>query len=764
MGTGGTRRALVAAVLAVALLAAPTVAAAPTPSPSPVDEVDPLIGTFAPGFTVPGAATPFGMVQLSPDTEGPFAYSGYLWSDQLITGFSHLHLSGPGVPKAGDIPFRPPVGPVTSSDPLANASPFNHATESASPGDYRVTLERGPIGVELAATARAGVHRYTFPPGVGGNVLVDVSRNKSGRHEAGFEVVGDREIRGWVDGRYRVYFVAEFSEPFAAHGTWLGGQLQPGSAVAAGVGAGGWVTFAPRLGEHHVTVRVGVSFVDLDGARANLDAEVPGFDIDAVRAEARDAWAHALGAITVDGGLPADRTAFYTALYHSLLHPNVASDVDGRYRGFDGGVHLAVGRRHYANFSSWDTYKAQNQLLTLIAPERYREMALSLLADAEQGGRLPRWGEWHLDASHMSGDPVIPFLVDGLCRGVLDDLPDDAVDRLYAEMVELVEHREPELDTLGYLPLDVSSRAASTTLEYGVADFALALAADRLGHDDDAARFAAAAQRWRHLFDPSTRFIRPRHADGTWLTPFSPTDEQGFQEGNAWQYTWLAPHDSRGLFDAIGGDEAAAGMLDTFFSYPLAATAPAVVAEAQTRATAFGLVYRTNQYAPGNEHDLQAPWMYVFAGQPWKTQAVLRQVQGIFRATPDGLPGNDDLGGLSAWHVLSAIGFGAVTPGAPFWVVGSPLFERITIRLGEHAGAGTFTVEAPGASALGKYVQSATLDGAALDRAWFPADAVHAGGTLVLSMGATPDQQWATAPEARPPSQSDATLAAFGCG
>jgi predicted alpha-1,2-mannosidase len=756
------RRAIVATMVAVTVTA--PIGRADLLHADPAAEVDPFIGTLAPGFTVPGAATPFGMVQVSPDTEGPFAYSGYAWSDQLIMGFSHVHLSGPGVEKAGDLPFMPTVGPVLSSKPLLNASPFNHVTESAAPGDYRVVLERGGIGVELAATTRAGMQRYTFPPGLPANVLLDVSRNKEGRHRATLDIVGDREVQGSVDGTYPVFFVARFSQPFAATGVWNGTDLQRGGRQARGQGAGGWVTFAPSLTPRRITVKVGVSFVDIAGARANLDAEMPGWDIAAVRARARDAWNHALRAITVDGGLPTDRVAFATALYHSLLHPNVFSDVDKRYRGFDDQVHVTEGAAHYANFSSWDTYKAQNQLLTLIAPERYPDMARSLLADAQQGGRLPRWGEQNTDAGHMSGDPAIPFIVDGLCRGALDDLDAATLGGLYDEMRALaLEHREPELAALGYLPVDRSSRGAGTTLEYGVADFALALAADRLGHPLDAVRFADDARRWRRLFDPATGFIRPRKADGSWLTPFSPTSEEGFQEGNAWQYTWLLPHDAGGLFDAMGGDGAAVAKLDTLFSFPLAATVPMAVAELQTRLTAFGLIYRTNQYAPGNEHDLQAPWLYPFAGRAWKSQAVLRQVQGIFRATPEGLPGNDDLGGLSAWHVLSAIGLGSVTPGAPFWIVGSPMFERARVRLGEQPGAGTFTIAAPGASLLGKYVQSARLNGAPLDQAWLRDSAVRPGGTLELRMGVTPNKAWAASPAARPPSQSDAPLEAFGC-
>jgi predicted alpha-1,2-mannosidase len=291
-----------------------------------------------------------------------------------------------------------------------------------------------------------------------------------------------------------------------------------------------------------------------------------------------------------------------------------------------------------------------------------------------------------------------------------------------------------------------------TTLEYGVADFALALLADALGRDDEAQRWLAASLNYRNTFDPSTRWIRPRNADGTWHEPFHPyLDETGFQEGNAWQYSWLAPHDARGLFDRMGGDAAVRDRLRTFFTLP---------PEAQTRATLFGITYRLPQYAPGNEHDLQAPWMPVFAGAPWRGAEAHRAIQPLFRATPDGLPGNDDLGGLSAWHVWSMLGLGPVTPGAPLHVIGSPAFERATVRLG---GRRAITIAAPGASPLAKYVRGARLGGRALDRAWVDEGRLRRGATLELDMGATPDTTWGAAPELRPPSASDGPLSRFGC-
>jgi predicted alpha-1,2-mannosidase len=723
--------------------------------------VDPMIGTFAPGFIFPGAVRPFGMVQNSPDTEGQFAYGGYLWSDATIRGFSLVHISGPGVKKGGDLPFMPTVGAVTSSSAHDYASPWDRATETAEAGYYAVQLLDGPK-VELTASERTGLQRYTFPPGADGNVLIDVSRTAkqnhlgptTGEQVAGIEIVGDDEVVGWTQGRYPVYFVARFDRPFTAHGTWSGTELSPGSASEEGTGTGGWVTF-DTAEAREVTATIGISFVDVDGARRNLEAEAD--DFDAVRAGARAAWNEALGSIRVEGGTPLEQTSFYTALYRSLLHPNVFTDVDGRYRGMDDAVHDGGGRLHYANFASWDTYKSHNQLIATLFPDRATDMILSQLDNARKQGRIPRFGEHSYDASHMSGDPALPMLVDGYCRGLLEDVDPREVADLYRHMTELATvHRPEALRELGWLP-----DRPGTTLEYGVADFSLALMADALGHEEDAQRWLDQSLNYRNILDPETRWVRPRDAEGRWHTPFFPEDETGFQEGNSWQYSWLGPHDARGIYDRMGGDDVAIERLDILFAEPASATVPLVPGEIQKWLNVFGLVYRTPTYAPGNEHDLQVPWMYPFAGQPWKTQSVHRQIQGLFRPTLDGLPGNDDLGGLSSWFVWSALGFGPVTPGAPFYVVGSPMFERAELRLPGRDRA--FVLEAPGASQLGKYVQSASLGGKPLEQSWFLHDAVASGQTLRLEMGLLPDRAWATAPEARPPSVSDAPLSAFGC-
>jgi predicted alpha-1,2-mannosidase len=416
--------------------------------------VDPMIGTFAPGFVFPGAVRPFGMVQNSPDTEGQFAYGGYLWSDATIRGFSLVHLSGPGVKKGGDLPFMPTVGPVTSSSAHRYASPWDRATETAEPGYYAVQLLDGPR-VELTATERVGLQRYTFPPGADGNVLIDVSRTAkqnhlgptTGEQVAEIEIVGDDEVVGWTRGRYPVHFVARFDRPFTAHGTWRGTDLSPGSSSAEGAGTGGWVTF-DAAGGRTVTATIGISFVDVEGARRNLEAEAD--DFEAVRAGARATWNDALGAVRVEGGTPLERTSFYSALYRSLLHPNVFTDVDGRYRGMDDAVHDGDGRLHYANFASWDTYKGHNQLIATLFPDRAADMARSQLDNARTLGRIPRFGEHSIDASHMSGDPALPMLADVYCRGLLDDVAADEVADLYRYMTELATvHRPASIRELG---------------------------------------------------------------------------------------------------------------------------------------------------------------------------------------------------------------------------------------------------------------------------------------------------------------------------
>lgn len=764
-----TRRILATLVLALALPALLGAGPAPEGSVDPGDLVDPFVGTFPPGFVNPGPVLPHGMVGLGPDTTGPFHYGGYNWTDRAITGFSHIHMSA-GVPQGGQIPLMPVTGEVhlgdaqTTGPVPAYASPFTHTDEDAEPGRYRVGLHRYGVDVELSATTRAGFHRYTFPAGAQAHVVLDVSRDLKGRHPAAATVHDDGTVTGWIrtsSPDHTVFFAARFDRPIETATGFSGTTTSPARSVS-GDDVGLILGFGDAGGT--VQAKVGISYVDEDGALTNLETEIPGWSFETVRRDARTAWRDALSRIDVDGGAAAERTSFYTALYHTQLFPNVFSDVDGRYRGPDDVVRTDD-RPHYTGFSLWDSYRGQNQLLATIDPDSYRDMVASLLDFHRQGGELPRWQLANRNPGYMSGDPVIPFIGEAWCRGLVP--PQDRRE-LFDAMRQLTERR-PSYVELGYQPtprprdpgdqLTGGARDAGTTLEYGVAEFALALMADDRNLHDDRDTLLDRSLGYRHLLDPEARWIRPRHADGSWLTPFAPENGYGFQEGTSWQYSWLAMHDLAGLFDRMGGDDAAQDRLDTFFNLPATATAPVVWPKIQNQATVFGIEYRGNQYAPGNEHDLHAPYLYAHAGAPWKTQAVARGVTSLFTPTPDGLPGNDDLGALSGWLVWSMLGLYPITPGAPLYVVGSPVFEHATV----HLPGGDLTIGAPGASFVTKYVRRASLQGEPLDRPWVHHDEFENGAVLRFEMDAVPaTDHWAD-PSAAPPSLSTHDTSAFGC-
>jgi predicted alpha-1,2-mannosidase len=693
--------------------------APPAASAALTDSVDPLIGTAGSGLVAPGATLPFGMVQNSPDTLGAIGGGGYQAGTGPITGFSLLHLSGAGVKSEGDLPFMPVVGfPGSSDDRARFASGFDPAGEQAAPGYYRVHLSSG-IDVELTATTRTAAQRYTFPPSASSSVVIDAAQSMEGRRRAHLSFSRHRtEVSGTAVGRYPVYFVARFDRPFAHHGGFRSGHERA---------AGGWVGFDTRQ-NRSVTVRVGVSFVNLAHARMNLDREAGRAGFDALRASAQQAWEQALGTVQVSGGSDAQRTTFYSALYRALQYPNVFSDVDGAYRGYDNLVHWSPGHVQYSDFSAWDSYRAQDQLIGWLFPGRYQDIMLSLLNDYRQGGRLPRWGEKNLDPDYQFGDPSIPMIADGVCTGLV---PPSAERGLLGAALDLVRRRPPEFAQLGYVPGDVSR-----TLELGVDDFALALIADRLGRGDVAGPALLRSLAYRNVIDPDTGWARPRLGDGSWLSPFQPDGTAGFFESNSYRNTWLAAHDARGLFTLMGGYKAVVDRLDDILSvHPML-------------------------YGRDNEEDMQVPWMYAFAGAAWRGDAVLRSLQGAFYPARDGIPGNDDLGGLSAGRVLSGIGLGPVTAGAPFWVVGSPEFPQVVVS---PQGGAPFTISAPSAVEANPYVRAASLNGIGLGRAWVYDREVRGGGRLDLDMGDSPNTDWASSPDLAPPSVSDSPIERFGC-
>ncbi len=732
--------------------------------------VDPRIGSFPPGFTNPGAVLPFGMVTVGPDTEGPLNYGGYSVQNLLLFGFSHVPMSA-GVVKGGQIPVLPFTGEYTPGDlnqvgwpnPVpAYASPFDRLRETAEAGYYATTLLRYGVLAELTATERVGLHRYTFQnPAQAPRVLIDVSRALGTYEAASATLHDDGTLTGQVHsddaGGYEVFFAARFSAPFTAR-TFAGAALGSNQTVN-GESLGLILDFANLPGP--LLVKVALSYTDVQGALSNLVTEMPAWDFDAVRAAATAKWDQALSQILVEGGTDFEKTSFYTALYRLYQFPNLHSDVDGRYRGPDSQIRSDT-RPHYSQYSSWDSYRGQNAMQAELFPEIYGDMARSLLAFHEQAGFLPRWQQGPGDAAHMSGDPIMPFIGEAWCRGQLDE---NLRTQLWPALTNLVARRPQELIERGHLSvpkpatlpeqIEGGPGRAGTTLEFGIADFSLALMAQDVPRAD-AAAIAQRSLNYRNLQDPATGWIRPRHDDSSYLTPFFPELGYGFQEGTSWQYSWLAMHDYSSLIAGMGGEGTVNQRLDIFFGFP-ASLAPLVWPTIQNQLTVFGIAYYGNQFARGNEHDLQAPYVYNYAGSPWKTQAVARAAASIYTPTPLGLPGNDDLGALSGWLLWTMMGLYPINPGTPLYVVGSPHFEKVTLR----RASGDLVIEAPGASLIKRFVKGMRVNGANLNRSWLvlPRDGI----TVHLVTSAIPDMAWASAPEARPPSLSTHSLTDFGC-
>ncbi|MEU4242169.1 GH92 family glycosyl hydrolase [Actinoplanes sp. NPDC026619] len=766
------------AFVSAALLAA-TMALAPVTGAG-ADEitVNPFVGTENFGNTFPGASAPFGMVQVSPDTGGQ---GGYDYRQNTIYGFSQTHLSGVGCGVAGELPIMPTTGAI-STDPAAYRSTYSHDDEQAAPGYYRVGLSRYDIGAELTATARSGWQRYTFPATGAANVLFNTGKANQSVFDSEIHVVGDRTVEGRVHAGnfcagkddHTIFFTASFDRPFAAFGTWRGSTATAGARDAAGSGGNGaYVTF-DAADDRDVVVKVGLSYTGVAGARANLAAETgDGYDFDQVRDSLRATWAATLDKIKIGGGTAERREAFYTALYHSLLHPNLAGDVDGSYVGFDRAVHHADGYTPYQNFSLWDTYRPQNQLLELLTPDVARNVALSVLAIGRDGGWLPRWALANSETNIMTGDPVTPFLVEAWSKGLLKGHEQEAYALLRANALS-----EPPLNSpyngrtgvsyyssRGYIPsglrlgTDCAAKGgdndcqhpASATLEYSAADAALSLMASGLGRTADARLFAGRGQWYRNLWDSSIGQFRPRTVDGTWLTPYDPVaaDEQ-FHEGGAYQYQWLVPQDPAGLVRLMGGRPATAARLDDFFAYPKLLTDSAGTARTDWIASPYDY-YAKRTYNPNNEPDLLAPYMYHWAGEPAKTATVVRAAMTLFTTGPDGMTGNDDLGTMSAWYVFSSLGLYPTMSGANFLAVSSPQFPSAVVDVAGHP----LTITAPGASDTHRYIQRVKVGGRSLEKNWIPWSAIGSGGTITHTLGDTPSR-WGTAVTDQPPSVNQA--------
>ncbi|MCC5474783.1 lectin [Streptomyces barringtoniae] len=737
------------------------------PVADPASVVDPFIGTSHAADDFPGADTPFGMVQWSPDTSPHRPDGGgYEYADSAITGFGLTHIAGPGCRAAGDIPVLPTVGAV---DPRATDG-FSHANESATPGSYTVTLDNG-VRTELTATTRSGMARFTFPSTSQANLLFKLTDSENGDSAAEFDVVNDREVRGKVTSgnfcgegnSYTVYYDMVFDQPFRHSGTALAAATPttprsnaspsapeapnkptlhgtvprtPRAFAPRASGSDGYVTFDTTT-HRAVQAKVGISYVSSAGAVGNRQAENGGWDLDKVRGAAHNAWKSLLGRVRIAGGTPDQQTVFYTALYHALLHPNVISDTNRRYPGFDGKVHT-VDPGHgaaYANYSGWDVYRSQAQLEALLAPQTASDTAQSMVDDYRQTGLFPKWSENNGETHVMVGDPADEIIADYYAFGARKFDTATALKGMIAEATVPNDNRPglAYLEQLGRLPSNGKYGccnfygAASTTLEYDSADFAVSALAGALGHTADQHRFADRAQDWQNLFDFGSGFIRPRDASGSWTAGFSPTSGKNFVEGDSWQYTPMVPFNVHGLATAMGGDAALAKYLDTDLS---------------------SLTGAGGYTDLGNEPSLNIPWEYDYIGRPYQTQKVVRQVQDqIWTAGPSGLAGNDDLGEMSSWYVWSALGMYPETPGTADLALGSPLFSQAVITL---PSGRTLTVNGTGAADDAPYVQSATWNGTAWNAAHAPDGALTGGGTLTYVLGTSPNTSWASDPSAAP--------------
>ena len=700
------------------------------------------------GNTAPGAVRSFGLLYWSPDTtDGPF----YHYDNPVTRGFSLTHIDGPGCGLYGDVPILPMTGGAQGpSSPDDKSTVYHvlidHNSERASPGYYQAGLDSG-IVVRLAAGMRAGIGEFDFPAGSSRPTLrVDLAQTLGNNvylaeiHFQGRMMTGSVAAGGLCAHRivYRVYFALEAEQTPQSFGTFNEIEAAPGNVSAMGPRVGGYWSFAPST--RTVRLRVGISFVSVANAEENLRQEIPGWELDKVRKDARAAWDEALGHVEVKGGNEADRRLFYTALYHSLLHPSVFSDANGEYLGFDGKVHNDGGHPQYTNFSGWDIYRSEVQLLAMLFPEQASDMAESLVRDAEQGGGgLPRWVTANDDANAMVGDPSSAILASMYAFGARDfDTKAALAAMLHGANDPEARSRavvvRPFLDEYlrqGYIA-ETGSRGyghTSIALEYENADFAISRFAKAMGDDVDARTLLERSAEWRKLFDAETHYIRPRSADGSFTAGFDPGSEVSFVEGNSAQYTWMIPFDLKDLIQAVGGAEAVNSGLDQYFSHNY---------DIRTRGPYFFL---------GNEPCFGNPWIYNWTGEPWRAQEVVRKsLRDLFSAAPEGLPGNDDLGATSSWVVLAQLGIYPEIPGVGGVTLNSPTFPDATLMVAHHR----LHITAAGAPEK-LYVQKVTVDGSPVENWWIDWDQLSKASKIDFTLSATPHRQPGQMPPSFPP-------------
>lgn len=735
-----------------------------------------MIGTGPEGHTFPGATVPFGMVQLSPDTQIRYFKQSYKWAagyryeDTTILGFSHTHFSGAGHSDLGDVLLQPISGDVRL-DPGEIGKPgsgyrsrFSHEQEHAEPGYYSVTLLDYGVRAELTATTRVGVHRYTYPADKPAHVLLDLRSSiyqypgkilwSRVRVRKDGTVTGMRETRGWAPGR-QLYFAIRFSQPMRGHSLYdfepeplvYKGFKSPGTSPETtqsieGRGLVGSFDFGALA--QPLIVKVAISPVSEENAIANMNAEVPAFDFDAVRSAAHKAWQQALGVIDFKAS-PAMEKSLYTSLYHALMAPSVSMDVDGEYRGPDNQVHRAKDFNFVSTFSLWDTYRAEQPLMTLIEPEhRTSDVVNSFLASQQESpfGILPVWQFQGIETWCMIGYHAVPEIADAYMKGIRGFDAEAALKAMVASATYGPYGHLDQYMQYGYVPVDDDGEAASKTVEYAFDDWTIARMARAMHRTDIADIFEKRAGYWRNNFNTKDGFIEPRLANGEYRTPFDPARagaDSGFTEGNAWQYSWYEPQDTQGLIELLGGKDRLIGKLDAMFD---AKVDPKQYADVEDISGLIG------QYIHGNEPSHHLAYLYDYAGAPWRTQARLKQiVDSQYRPAPDGLVGNDDLGQMSAWLIFTSLGFYPVAPGSNQYVIGRPFVDRATLHL---PNGRSLTIVADGLSDANAYVKTVTLNGKPLHRTYLWHSELMQGGELRFVMSTKDAAAWSTQPEEVP--------------
>ncbi|MBK7213079.1 MAG: GH92 family glycosyl hydrolase [Bacteroidales bacterium] len=709
--------------------------------------VNPFVGTGAHGHTYPGATVPFGMVQLSPDTrlEGWDGCSGYHYDDEFLYGFSHTHLNGTGCADLCDILFMPTTGETrwnNGSDGQAGyRSQFKHSSEKASPGYYKVVLDDYNVTAELTATTRVGFHQYTFPASDQSNILVDLF-HRDEVLESSLHIISDTQIEGlrrsrsWAEDQY-VYFVAEFSKPFESYDVAVDNITRANiKAIDKKKNLKASFHFKTTANEK-ILVKVGISSVSYEGARKNLKQEIPGWDFNAVREAADATWNKALAKIEVDGGTDLQKAVFYTSLYHTMVQPNTYNDVDGNYRGMDKKIHKAEGFTMYTTFSLWDTYRAYHPLMTIIDQTRTLDYIKTFLAMYDQSGLLPVW-ELHANETNcMIGYHSVPVIVDAFVKGIKGFDQEKALQAMKASATrDNVGLRA--VDQLGYIPSDREAESASRTLEYAYDDWCISQFAKAIGKNDDYLTFNRRGQNFKNLFDPSSGNMRAR-INGGWYSPFDPTEvNYNYTEANSWQYSFSATQDMTGFIALHGGKENFAKKLDELFNASTKTTG-------REQSDITGLI---GQYAQGNEPSHHITYLYPFAGQPWKTQALVHRIlNDFYNDKADGSIGNEDCGQMSAWAVMSAMGIYAVNPGSDFYVIGTPWFDKVTIH---QENGKDFVISASNRSVDNYYIQSASLNGKKYGASFLNHKELSKGGELHFEMGAQPNEKWGTGKKNEP--------------